>query len=206
MIKKVLVVDLDGTLYSINTFHYFIKFLIRYSVNRCDVLLLISILMVSFFRTCRLISHSKMKYHILKRIMNKRNIDYQKFTNNISIFKRNISTIGEDRYDLKILATAAPSCYANIIAKNEGFDVCLGTDFPVLNFDSEFENIKDIKKQTVMNYLKNVGDYDFDTLITDHLDDIPLMKLANKNILICPSNSTVREVENQLISFKIMHG
>ena len=205
MKKKVLVVDLDGTLYSVNTFHHFIKFLINHCFNKFDVLLLSRVIIITLFRGLKLVSHSKMKYIILKGIMNKTNIDYQKFVNNISVYKRSISAIREDTFDIEILATAAPLCYSNIIAQNEGFDVCLGTDFPLSGFNEEFENIKEIKKNAVLNYLISVENYDFDTFITDHLDDIPLMKYANKNILICPSSATLKEVEKQLISFKIMH-
>ena len=32
--KKVLVVDLDGTLYSINTFHHFLGFIITYNLRK----------------------------------------------------------------------------------------------------------------------------------------------------------------------------
>ncbi len=203
--KKALVVDLDGTLYTINTFHYFIKFLVYHSIKSINILLLIKIFMALVFRGCMLIPHSKMKYFILKSIMNNRSIDYQKFIKKISIYKRNISIIREGEFNLKILATAAPSCYASIIAKNEDFDVCLGTDFPISNFDKEFENSKEIKKESVLNYLGHDGNSDFDTFITDHLDDIPLMKLADKNILINPSNVTIKEVKKQLISFEIIH-
>ncbi len=204
MKKKVLVVDLDGTLYSINTFHYFIKFLINYSIKNFEVFLLVKILVVSMIRGFQFTSHSKLKYVILKAIANKTLIDYKKFVNSISLHKRYIPLLKEKSFDIKILATAAPSCYATIIAKNNSFDLCLGTDFPSENYNNAFENCKEIKKKNVLNHLSNDNIHEIDTFVTDHIDDLPLLKLASRNIIIKPNNSLKAKLKKHSISFEIL--
>lgn len=115
-------------------------------------------------------------------------IDYQKFVSSILLKKRNIEVLNDKSFDIKILATAAPLCYAELIAKNEKLDVCLGTNFPVSEFDSEFENIKESKKKNLINYLQRMGVTKIDTFITDHMDDMPIIKIAKRNIIVSPKN------------------
>ena len=98
------------------------------------------------FRLLKITTHAQMKYAILKAISNNKNIDCQKFVNRISIKKRHLSILNDTSFNIKILATAAPSCYATIIAKNENFDVCLGTNFTDSAFDETFENSKEISQ------------------------------------------------------------
>jgi len=202
--KKTLVVDLDGTLYSINTFHSFIKYLILYCVKSFNILLLFKIVLITCGRVIKIVSHSKMKYVILKAIQNNNNIDYIKFVNSISAYKRGFSEINSNEFQIKILATAAPDCYANIIAENEHFDVCLATNFPEVNFNNVFENIKDVKKNNVIKYLQNIDIHEIDTLITDHIDDLPLMKLSRTNMIINPNSKLKSELKQHHISFEII--
>jgi phosphoserine phosphatase len=200
--KKVLVVDLDGTLFTVNTFHYFIKYLLLYSVANFNLVLLFKIVSAVLFRLLRITTHAKMKYHILKAIANKTDLNYNKFVKSISLKKRNLSILKDTSFDVKILATAAPSCYANSIAKNEQFHVCLGTNFPNSNFDNDFENIKAVKKSNVIKYLANIGLTEIDTLVTDHIDDLPLMKLAKHNIIVAPNTLLQTQLKQNLISFE----
>lgn len=202
MKKKVLVVDLDGTLYSINTFHYFIKYLVWFCVKNLDIVLLIKILVTIICRRFKFISHAKMKYAILKAIANKTGIDYQKFVKNISIHKISIPLIKDNSFDIKMLATAAPFCYANIISENENFDLCIATNFPSEKFNNTFENSKEVKKNNLMNHLSTVNIYEIDTLITDHIDDVSLMELARKNLIVNPSNFLKTELKQRNISFE----
>lgn len=188
MKKKVLVVDLDGTLFTINTFHYFLKYLITYSVKSFKIVMILKIGIVIIFRILKITTHAKMKYNILKMLSSRSDIDYQKFVSSILLKKRNIEVLNDKSFDIKILATAAPLCYAELIAKNEKLDVCLGTNFPVSEFDSEFENIKESKKKNLINYLQHMGVTKIDTFITDHMDDMPIIKIAKRNIIVSPKN------------------
>ncbi|MBU3823021.1 haloacid dehalogenase-like hydrolase [Flavobacteriaceae bacterium XHP0103] len=200
MEKKVLVVDLDGTLYTINTFHHFLKFLLFYSFRQFKFWLSSKLLVVILLRMLRLVSHSKMKYLILKSIQ-KEEIDYSAFIERINKYKRLIGEVSNPDFHLKILATAAPSCYASLIAKNENFDVCLGTGFPAEEYKNNYENKGEIKKNSVLKYLRSVGVCQIDTMITDHLDDLPLMKVSSNNILYCPNQFLEEELNKNAITF-----
>lgn len=202
MKKRVLVVDLDGTLFKINTFHYFIKFLILYSITHFKIVLFFRLGIALFSRVFS--SHAKMKYNILLLLKNRTDIDYLEFANSIAPEKRDISMLSDSSYDIKILATAAPSCYATIIAKNEGFDLCLGTDFPVSEFNEGFENVKDVKRENVIAFLKNQGIDEVDTFITDHIDDFPLIKLAKRNIVVNPNENMLTQLKQNSISFEVL--
>lgn len=201
--KKVLVVDLDGTLYSINTFHYFLRFIITYNLRKFKILSLLKISISMMFRIFKITSHSRMKYEILK-VVNDAQIDYAKFVVNIDKFKKDLK-VDKTEFDMTILATAAPSCYANIIAKNENFNLCIATNFTTSNFNDEFENSKEIKKNNVMNALMKKEIEKIDTLITDHIDDLPLMKVSIKNKIVSPDKNMEAQLKKHRISYEIIH-
>lgn len=148
------------------------------------------------------ISHARMKHSILELIEN-RNIDNGIFVDSISENKREALYI-EDDFDLKILATAAPKCYASIIAEKEQFDICLATDFIPSGFNKEFENIKEVKKDNVMQYLGNHGINEIDVLITDHIDDLPLMKLSKRNIIVYPNKDTIKGLRKSKVAYETL--
>jgi len=200
--RKVLVVDLDGTLFKINTFHYFIKYLCVKCVLSLNFRLLYRLLLALSSRLFR--SHAEMKYQVLKLLQHRTDIDYLDFLNSIYSKKRELNILNDETFHIKILATAAPTCYANIIAKKEHFDICLGTDFLDSNFNSTFENSKKTKKENVINFLKDKNLNEIDTLVTDHIDDLPLMKLAKRTIIINPSENLLNQLKQFSISFEVI--
>jgi len=200
--RKVLVVDLDGTLFKINTFHYFIKYLFFKCVLSYNFRLLFQLFVALSSRLFR--THAEMKYQVLKLLKHRTDIDYLDFLNTIYIKKRELTILKDETFDIKILATAAPSCYAKIIAKKEQFDVCLGTDFPDSNFNSTFENSRKVKKENVMHYLKGKNLNEIDALVTDHIDDLDLMKLAKRTIIIAPSKNLLNQLKQFSISFEVI--
>ena len=202
MKRTVLVVDLDGTLFSINTFHYFLKFLFIDGIKKFKLFFLIHFSTVLFFRMLKLISHAKMKYAILKLISKKKPIHFEKFVDTIAS-KKNKIPILDTCFDIKILATAAPMCYANVVAENELFDVCFATQLPKI-FTEDFENLREIKKENVMTYLLSKGINEIDVFITDHIDDLPLMKHSRQNIIVAPSSKLLEQLHQNKISFEVL--
>ena len=201
--KKVLVIDLDGTLFSINTFHFWIKFLILNAFKQFNIVLLFTIIYCSMLRFFRLISHSKMKYLILNTTKNQSLIDNHKFVKNILQFSNDLNKfIEDDSYEIKILATAAPKCYASIISDIYNFNCCIATEFPVDKLSWK-ENLKRIKKDNVLLYLNQFNINKIDTLITDHFDDLPLMKHSLKTILVAPNDSTIACLIKEAIPYSI---
>jgi phosphoserine phosphatase len=145
-----------------------------------------------------------MKYNVLLLLKDRKDIDYNGFVDSISSEKRAISVLNDNGYDIKILATAAPSCYASLIAQNEGFDLCLGTDFPSSGFSKTFENVKDVKRENVLQYLKSQTIDKIDTFITDHIDDFPLLEIAERNIVVNPNENLLIELKQNSISFEVL--
>jgi phosphoserine phosphatase len=142
-----------------------------------------------------------MKYALLKAISNVPPNFYEQFVRSIALKKRNIPELNND-YDIKILATAAPYCYANIIAKHNHFHKCIGTNSPKSSFNFEFENNKEIKKNNVMKYLASININEIDVLITDHIDDLPLMKVAKRNLIIAPNRVLKSQLKLNSITFE----
>lgn len=155
------------------------------------------------FRIFRISTHGKMKYNILKTISNETQIDYSKFVDSIASFKRDLK-IKKSEFDITILATAAPFCYANIIAKNENFHLCLATNFPDSNFNDQFENIKEMKKNNIIKVLFENKVDKIDTLITDHIDDFPLIKLSEKNWIVNPNNALKTVLKEHQIPYEVI--
>lgn len=145
-----------------------------------------------------------MKYEILRVIEKDSQIDYEKFVNSILKFKRDLK-VNDKEFDITILATAAPSCYANIVAKNENYDLCIATNFTNSIFNDEFENGKEIKMKNVMSVLLKYKIDQVDTLITDHIDDLPLMKLSKINKIVSPDKDMVALLKQHRIFYEIIH-
>ncbi|WP_299114891.1 HAD family hydrolase [uncultured Winogradskyella sp.] len=202
MDKKVLVVDLDGTLYNTNTFHEFLKYLLSYYFNDFRMFKFNILLFFIKLRLFRMISHSRLKYKVLGLIKNE-DIDYQDFVSKLLKHKNKIEEVADSSFDVKILATAAPSCYANWIAKAEGFDVCLATDFPEYGFTTDYENLSERKKENLLGYFEKNNFESVDVFITDHMDDAPIIKIAKKNIIINPNHKLSNWLKENLINFEV---
>lgn len=202
MDKKVLVVDLDGTLYNANTFHKFLIFLLRYYLKKVKIFKLITLIVFLKFRFVRIISHARLKYQVLKLIRNE-DLDIEAFVSHLEKDKNEIKEILNSEFDIKILATAAPLFYAQAIANQNNFDVCLATDFPENGFISNFENLGKEKKIRLLKYLKTNGLKIVDTFVTDHEDDIPIVKMAKHNIIINPNDEFSAWLKENLVNFEI---
>ena len=201
MDKKVLVVDLDGTLYSKNTFHEFLKYLLGYYFKDFRIFKFKLLLVFIKLRIFRFVSHARLKYWVLGLIKNE-DIDYLDFISKLAKHKNELEEISDSSFDIKILATAAPSCYAEYIAKAEGFDVCLATNFPKNGFSSDFENLRERKKENLLHYFKKNNLKSVDVFITDHMDDAPIIKIATKTVIINPNTKFYNWLKENLINFE----
>lgn len=149
-------------------------------------------------------SHAKMKFNVLILLLDNYSFNYEEFVDSIASKRRNIPVINNNVFDVKILATSAPLCYASIIAKNENFDFCLGTDILKPIFNNKFENSKINKKENVLNYLNRENINYIDTFITDHIDDLPLIMVAKRNVIVQPDKYFKNQLIKNSISFEVM--
>ncbi len=204
MDKKVLVVDLDGALYNTNTFHRFLKYLLNYYFKHFKLLKFKYLVVLLKLRFLRFISHARLKFEVLKMIENDE-IDYQAFVSILSNYKNVIPEIIEADYSIKVLATAAPKYYADLIANENGFEFCLATELPKNGFNPEFENIKIQKRHSIQDFLENKGLSKVDLFITDHIDDLPTIEISEKTIIINPTAEFSNILKKNLINFEVRY-
>lgn len=138
----------------------------------------------------------------MKMIQND-DLDFETFVSKLETYKNDIKEVSNSGFDIKVLATAAPYSYAQVIAKQYNFDACLATNFPKNGFVSNFENLGKQKKIRLSEYLKANALQSVDTFITDHEDDIPIVKMAQKNIIISPNKKFYNWLNENLINFEI---
>ena len=189
--SKVLVIDLDGTLMSVNTFHYYIKFICYSYLKLLKLKSLFLILGVVVLRVFKIVSHSVMKFEILKIVETTDSLDHESFVVNLLKFLNPILEIKQGDFDLKILATAAPENYSKIIAEKLDFDYCIAT-----NSKDKLENIRENKLHNVKCLLKKINKTHVDLFISDHIDDLPLFNYSKSIILVNPDINLLEKLSS----------
>lgn len=210
MRQKAIVIDLDCTLLTINTFKSYILYVNKLSYRKGRIDISFFLTMWVLLRKCRIISHEYMKYQILKcteHFMKEKSL--KDFTNLIikHLNKKLVEKISIYRKQnfILCLSTAAPSNYASLVAKEFSFDIFCATPMP--SQISKFlwqENVKGTKCKNTLNLLKKKN-LDIDILVTDHYDDIPLLEIQkSENLIVNPTQRTLEKLEEKNIKFKIL--
>lgn len=208
MMQKAVVIDLDETLLAINTFKNYILFVSKLACQKGRLDIAVYLTFWVCLRKFRLTSHEKMKLHILKRsahFMNRKRLN--DFVDSILPFRN------EKVYECALayrkqgfflcLSTAAPFSYASLIAERLSFDSVCATLMPS-QIQGWRENVREIKRK---NTLKHLGEYHLtlEILMTDHYDDIPLLKVEkSKNIVVNPTAHTLEKLEKENIRFELL--
>ncbi len=186
MNTKVVVVDLDGTLSKSNTFHLFVRFLLKQTWARFALLNLFAIFFFSLLRAFKLITHKRWKYQIL-RIAYTQNWPVDAFIETLQPTLNQNILENINKFEYRILATAAPSFYADILAKKYDFTHCVATDYS--QDDQGFiENFSQEKLRRVQQCLQQYSLKQIDLLMTDHIDDAPLIGMAQQTWLFNADN------------------
>lgn len=201
--KKIVVVDLDGCLCTINSFRFWMFFSLLF--------LLFSLHWVRCYKfnayiVLRVIGKSD-------RVRMKRDIlsvteDMPFFV--IKLFCRflyqfiNHNVLSEVRKYKKlhvpvVLSTAAPACYVDVFAEKLGFSHVFSTQ-SVFGISWK-ENIGNEKWESISAYYGK--EVIVDCVITDHHDDLPLLMRAKKRILVRPSKVTLDKISG-LFDFDVL--
>ena len=204
------VVDLDHTLIKGNTFVLFVFYVFSRSLLRLKVFRFIIILYLLLLRKLRLVSHSGFKKRFLGVIQRGLlSVEIEEFCNRMLIKRSHVvwSLVQQFRnagYPV-CLATAAPDVYVSVIVKMLDFDMYTATSS---NYDesSWYESIREKKLQDVLCVLKENG-LDLDVVITDHYDDLPLLRAAGgRKILVSPGQKTIDCLREAKLDFEIIKG
>ena len=201
-----IVIDLDETLVTVNTFHHFMKFTAFSVAKRLHLFALLRIGVAAMLRAVRVSPHSAMKHTVMKiatLYLSKAQLLH--FAVTISSFSNpTVALLINDahcRHAKVILASAAPALYASIIASLSGCDHCIATEMPKQMKLLECRNEQ--KRSRVCAYLDNEN-LALEAVVTDHYDDIPLIKecllRGGKAILVAPDKRTTDKLKQQGIT------
>ena len=206
--QKAVVIDLDRTLLTINTFKCYILFVSKLACRKGRLDIAFALTFWVGLRKCRLTTHEKMKLHILKHsahFMNRKRLN--DFVDSILLFRNEkvykcALTYRKQGFFL-CLSTAAPFSYASLIAERLSFDSVCATPMPSQVQDWR-ENVREIKCKNTLKQLEE-HHLTLEILMTDHYDDISLLK-ENKgeNILINPSDKTLCMINQHHIIYTLL--
>ncbi len=186
--RKLVVVDLDGTLIAGNSLHIYLK---------CGVMSLLHdgkwgkalrVLLLGGLRVLRIVSHRRMKFAALQ-LIEPTNELRNEFCKKIERLRRPeveqlLKDFSDNNYDI-ILATAAADIYVGWIWQG----ISLAT--PMANNKQRRELRGETKRNAVLQYAQQ-HNQELYAVITDHSDDLALLMCgARQNILINPSPSTI---------------
>jgi len=188
---------------SVNTFHKWIKFLFVHELKKLHFISLFAILKISFLRLIKTITHTQMKFKILKlseNLMDEESVEH--FIDILSPYiHKTILNNMRDSSANTLLATAAPLFYAKSIQKRYHFDEIIAT--PYTNKENWKENIKQEKKNNYIELIHRLHWRPLEIILyTDHHDDLPLMRISNLTYLVQPSQTTLKIALKEKIPFK----
>lgn len=208
--RKALIIDLDGTLLQTNTFRDYLSFCGRCATHsfRWDLSLCIGFWVL--LRKLRLISHSTMKNHLLRRtaIFMQRKSRMDDFVEEELLCTNARVKAEVERYrnrgHLLVLATAAPALYAKAIAEDFRLDACLATPLPSEVVIGDWhENVGEEKARNLQRFLQ-LHEAQIDAVIVDHADDLPLLRLNSegRNLLVNPTPKSETLIQKAQIEYE----
>ncbi len=200
MHRKLIVVDLDGTLHNTNTFHKWMIFLLKKTIRHNPVDSF-KIIFYSLMRLLKRITHKQLKFEILKI---SESSSYAQYLNTFveelhRYINPKVLDFIEKENSISILATAAPALYAGAIAEKYHIDYCIAT--LKTSEDEWSENIREEKKKSLERLLNKIGGSEVEIVLSDHYDDIPIMQMARKVYLVNGSTATKEKLKEAQISY-----
>lgn len=183
--RRLVVVDLDGTLVQGNTLHEFLRLGLMQNIRQGKIIRMLNMIWLILLRSIKLISHTEFKYRTLGQIEITDSIQQAFKVKISSMLNRDVEQMIKDFYNdgaNLLLATAAPETYISWI-----WDGNYIASDPITRHELRGEE----KLKGVKDYLLK-NDLELYAVITDHYDDLPLLQAgANHNILINPSLKTI---------------
>lgn len=202
-------VDLDNTLITGNSTKMLAGFLIKKLVRQASLHQLFAVSRAILKRKLKKIPHSEMKHLIVgisQSVMSQSDID--KFA---AILERNINprlkallTIYANKGHKILIATAAADFFLSAFTKRLPFHA----DFIATPYSDDLksytENRGEHKRRAVEEYLSS-NSLSLAAFFTDHKDDMPLLKYnPGENYLVNPSETTIKAVKSEGISYEII--
>ena len=199
--KKIVVVDLDGSLIKVNSFRYWLLFSFLYFFISFRWVSLIKFIKFIVSRLLGASDRVEMKRDVLSITETLPVFFISHFVSFLCFFiNKNVLVemhkYETDQYHID-LCTAAPICYTEKIAEKLAFSHVFAT--PSVCVSNWKENIGSEKLVAIEACYGE--DIDIECVITDHYDDLPLLARAKNRVLVRPSHVT-REIVQNLFEFK----
>jgi len=191
---KIVVVDMDGCLCSLNSFRYWLVFAFLFSLISFRWLALFKLCVIVALRIIGRVGRVQMKRDVLAVTENFPGFYIKWFSRFLFRFT-NSSVLAEmQRYDdlpvLVVLSTAAPTCYVSEYTSHFDFAHVFAT--PSVHEDGWKENIGREKLESLERFYGK--DISLICVISDHHDDLPLLLNAEKRLLVKPSSTTLKSI------------
>lgn len=185
---SVLLVDLDGTLVRGNTFHLWIRYMLMDGFSNLGLVTRYrqkaSLVMLAASRLLKIRDHSQFKYGVQRLWLTTHKSEEaraRQLDAFLTIVERHLENRVVDKVkelrsfsNFCVLTTAAPADYAALLADRLGFDHVIATP----RADQEWcDNIRQTKAARTLEFLTSRGHAERPRiLVTDHVDDTPLMR------------------------------
>lgn len=195
---RTVIVDLDGTYYRGNTLHDYLRCALKVRLRHFDPRGA-SILLQYLLRGLRLISHANFKERALRAAVSNEALEdfAARATGKINLALKDLLDNERRAGSLVILASAALEFYIPLLWDGE----FTGSQFSPETGLEECRGERKLEK--VNELLKIKGASGIDLAISDHLDDLPLMRAARERILVSPGRRTVEAMRSEGLDFTL---
>lgn len=183
-----MVVDLDGTLIARNSFRLWMRYLLGWSLRRGRLPVLAGVGGAVALRALRLCSHADMKSRVLRHSEEVPAEEVSSFAGRLAASIRpeiRIAVAEHAAGRSVVLVTAAPDLYLSAVADAIGADEVIGTPSRV---DAAWSETVGEQKWTALVSRYEDG-VEIEAVFTDHRDDLPLVRRANRAFIVNPTNA-----------------
>ena len=198
MSRRVVVCDFDGTLVRVNSFPLWVLSIAKGFLLEFRPFLSVKVVFLLVVRKLGLVSHFDFKKNLvnLSRFLNN---DYVSSSLSRHVNDRVLDFLNSCE-GTRVISSAAPLVYLEHTVDLIGAHVShvIGSTFVGDDF---FENYSENKVESLKQVCQDPKDV---VVITDHYEDLPLMKIASKVYLVSPSEKTLRVVESAGIQYDIL--
>ncbi|HET7690649.1 MAG TPA: HAD-IB family phosphatase [Nocardioidaceae bacterium] len=180
------VVDLDGTLIAENSFRQWIAFLGRWALRNRRVVMLLRLALACALRLLRIGSHATLKRRVLSLSTSVDALSVHEFSRQLASRVRPevCALVAQQAQSgcLIVLVTAAPDFYLGPIGE------ALGADHVVASPSVVTRGWRELSGEAKLEALENRfgADVRLAVVLTDHADDAPLVRRAERTIVVAP--------------------
>lgn len=203
--KNVVVVDFDECLCSVNSFRYWLAFSLIHLLVRLRPVAFAGVVVACSGRLLGMMDRVGMKKRVLQYTQASPEWVVRLFcgflarrTNGRVVEK--ISEYSRQGMDV-VLNTAAPAFYVQEYAKRFEFAHVIAS--PTVTSEDWVENLGP-EKLVNLNAIYGGQIYNLASVISDHVDDLPLMKHAESVFLVCPDQNTLIGLTQNKIDFQLL--